>query len=129
MGRWVQVLNRFSNEWTNHSNVIDEKADKNIKLCLLLRHYSCQSLNFTKSESSAAHEVIHRKQINPPKSRQGESWLFQFNVHEEFRVMNLKPLCNLVCKKPSVDYARACCTHVHDQLLLPNEVCDETSHY
>jgi hypothetical protein len=43
--------------------------------------------------------------------------------------MNLKPLCNLVCKKPIVDDVRARCTHVCDQLLLPNGVCDETNHY
>ncbi len=33
MGCWVQVLNRFSNEWTSHSNVIDEKTDESIKFC------------------------------------------------------------------------------------------------
>lgn len=37
MGRWVQVLNRFSSERTNHSNFIDEKAYENIKFCLLFR--------------------------------------------------------------------------------------------
>jgi hypothetical protein len=43
--------------------------------------------------------------------------------------MNLKPLCNLVCRKPMVDDAKASCTHVHDQLMLLGEVRDETSHY
>ncbi len=42
--------------------------------------------------------------------------------------MNLKPLCNLVCRKLVVDDAKACCTHVRDQLVLPNEVRDETNH-
>jgi len=43
--------------------------------------------------------------------------------------MNLKPLCNLVHRKPTINNVRARCTHVHDQLLLPSEVRDEASHY
>ncbi len=43
--------------------------------------------------------------------------------------MNLKPLCNLVCRKPTVDDVRARCTHMCDQLLLSNGVCDEANHY
>jgi len=94
-----------------------------------LHHYCCQSLNLVKNDSSAIREVIHCKQISPPKSRWGESWLFRFNVCEEFKAMNFKPLCNLVCRKPTIDDARAYCTHVHDQLLLLSEVHDEISHY
>ncbi len=86
-------------------------------------------MNLAKSDNNAACEVIHCKQISPPKLRRGGSWLFQFNVREEFRAMNLKPLCNLVCRKPTVDDVRACYTHVCDQLLLPDEVHDEVSHY
>jgi hypothetical protein len=54
--------------------------------------------------------------------------LFRFNVHEEFGAMNLKPLCNVVCRKLGVDNAKARCTHICDQLLLPSEVHDEASH-
>ncbi len=43
--------------------------------------------------------------------------------------MNLKSLCNLVCRKPMVDDAKAHCTHVYNQLMLPAEVRDETIHY
>jgi hypothetical protein len=43
--------------------------------------------------------------------------------------MNLKPLCNLVCRKPTVDDAKARYTHVRDQLLLLSEVHDEASHF
>jgi hypothetical protein len=43
--------------------------------------------------------------------------------------MNFKPLCNLVCRKLAVDDVKAHCTHVHDQLLLLGEVCDEINHY
>ncbi len=38
MGRWVQFQNRFNSEQTNHCNVINERANKSIKLCLLSRH-------------------------------------------------------------------------------------------
>jgi hypothetical protein len=86
-------------------------------------------LNLAKSDSSAAREVIHHKQISPPKLKQNKSWLFQFNVREKIRAMNVKPLCNLVCRKPTVDNVRARCTHVHNQFLLSNEVCDEANHY
>jgi hypothetical protein len=43
--------------------------------------------------------------------------------------MNLKPLCNLICRKPTIDDAKAHCTHVCDQLQLPDEVRDEANHY
>jgi hypothetical protein len=86
-------------------------------------------LNLAKNDNNATREIIHHKQISPPKSRQGGRQLFRFNVHEELWAMNLKPLYNLVCRNPMVDNVKARCTHVRDQFMLSNEVHDEANHY
>jgi hypothetical protein len=87
------------------------------------------SILVVKSDNIAARELMHHSQKSPPKLKWGGSRLFRFNVLKEFRVVNFKPFCNLVCQKPAVDDAKARCTHVHDQLLLSGEVHDEANHY